>query len=115
MTPPEAAALFSLSIAGPITDLGRSDDLQRALRKLAAMMRTSLLLFCVGVAILFFSVWSHQQHVFGDTVVANVFAEGLTVAAWVALWNALATFLINWAPQRRQMPGPEAEDSAEGC
>ena len=28
-------------------------------------------------------------------------AEGLTIVAWVSLWEALAMFLVNWAPHRR--------------
>ena len=38
LTTAEAAALFTLSTAGPIADLGRGNDLQRALRKLAAAL-----------------------------------------------------------------------------
>ena len=26
----------------------------------------------------------------------TVFAEGLTIVAWVSMWEALATFLLNW-------------------
>ena len=29
--------------------------------------------------------------------------EGLTVAAWVSLWEALATFLIKWMPIRKRL------------
>jgi len=35
--------------------------------------------------------------------VAHVFAEGLIVAAWVSLWESLATFLIEWFPQLRNI------------
>ena len=36
-------------------------------------------------------------------VVGQVCAEGLTVAAWVSMWEALATFLIQWRPYRRDI------------
>jgi hypothetical protein len=36
-------------------------------------------------------------------VTANVFAEGLTVAAWVSLWEALAVLLIEWFPHRKNI------------
>jgi hypothetical protein len=37
------------------------------------------------------------------SVMGSVFAEGLTVAAWVSLWESLATFLIHWTPRRRRI------------
>lgn len=70
------------------------------LRELTRMARTSVILFSIGIIILIISVWVKQNlNMFGD-MLNHVFAEGLTVAAWVSLWNALATFLINWAPHR---------------
>lgn len=71
-------------------------------RELVQVMRRSLVLFVLGIMILSVALWFSQaveQHV---TVVKKVFAEGLTIAAWVSLWEALATFLINWTPYRRQ-------------
>ena len=68
--------------------------------KLWQRVRGSLVFFCIGIAILFISVWVNQQLGPDRTVVADVFAEGLTVAAWVSLWEALATLLIKWFPYR---------------
>ena len=73
------------------------------LRELTRMARTSVILFSIGIIILIVSVWVKQNlNMFGD-MLNHVFAEGLTVAAWVSLWNALATFLISWAPHRRNI------------
>lgn len=72
------------------------------LRELAKMTSTSLLLFAIGVVILSLSVWTSQKIEGQGGVIAHVFAEGLNVAAWVSLWNAIATYLINWMPHRRQ-------------
>jgi hypothetical protein len=72
-------------------------------RELKNMFRTSLILLAVGIGILTLSVWLNRQIEVHETVVGRVFAEGLTVAAWVSLWEALATFLINWAPHRRRI------------
>jgi hypothetical protein len=66
-------------------------------------IRISLIFLVIGLAILFLSVWVNQQITDQASVVARVFAEGLTVAAWVSLWEALATFLINWTPYSRQI------------
>lgn len=72
-------------------------------QKVRQMIRRSLVLFCIGLAILFISVWVNQSLVSERSVVGNVFAEGLTVAAWVSLWEALATFLIEWFPHRKDI------------
>ena len=73
------------------------------IRKMAAMARTSLILLAVGIVILTFSIFMNQQNEVWNSVIGSVFAEGLTVAAWVSLWEALATFLIQWAPHKRRI------------
>lgn len=73
------------------------------LNELARTLRTSLIFLVVGIAILFLAVWVSQQMTPTPTVLSKVFAEGLTVAAWVALWESLATFLINWTPYKRKI------------
>lgn len=72
-------------------------------QKVHQMIRTSAVLFCIGLGILFTSVWVNRSLGAERSVVANVFAEGLTVAAWVSLWEALATFLIEWFPLRKNI------------
>ena len=72
-------------------------------RELGRMSRTSLILFVIGVSFLSLSVWVNRIIGADDTVIYRVFAEGLTVAAWVSLWESLATFLINWVPHRRDI------------
>lgn len=67
------------------------------------MFRRSAILFAVGLGILFASVWLNRLLGPERTVTANVFAEGLTVAAWVSLWEALAIFLIEWFPLRKNI------------
>jgi hypothetical protein len=72
-------------------------------RRILTMFRRSLVLFCIGLGILFVSVSVNRALGTDRSVVANVFAEGLTVAAWVSLWEALAVFLIGWFPHRRNI------------
>jgi hypothetical protein len=60
-----------------------------------------VILFVVGAALLTASVWMNSRPAVRDVVLGNVIAEGLTIAAWVSLWEALAMFLVNWAPHRR--------------
>jgi len=72
-------------------------------QKLQQMFRRSAVLFAIGLAILFASVWLNRLLGAERSVTANVFAEGLTVAAWVSLWESLAVFLIEWFPLRRNI------------
>lgn len=72
-------------------------------RELMRNIRTSLIFMVVGISIMFFSVWANQHITEDAQVITKVFAQGLTVAAWVALWEALATFLVNWTPYTRQI------------
>jgi hypothetical protein len=72
-------------------------------QKILQMLRRSAVLFAIGLGILFVSVSVNRALGTERSVVANVFAEGLTVAAWVSLWEALAVFLIEWFPHRRNI------------
>lgn len=73
------------------------------LRELMRNMRISLIFLLVGIATLFLTVWVNQIIPEEASVISKVFAKGLTVAAWVSLWEALATFLVNWTPYTRQI------------
>ena len=72
-------------------------------RELSRMHRTSFILFSIGFLILFISAWVNQKVIAYESVIIHVLAEGLVVAAWVSLWNAIANFLINWPPHKRQI------------
>ncbi|MCW9024179.1 MAG: hypothetical protein OQK73_05810 [Gammaproteobacteria bacterium] len=72
-------------------------------RELTCIIRTSLIYSVIGVSILFLSVLVNERQTLNASVLSKVFAEGLTVAAWVSLWQALATFLVNWTPYSRQI------------
>lgn len=69
--------------------------------KLAKMMRTSFIFLVAGLVILGLSIALNEKIAGTDAVVLDVFAQGLTVAAWLSLWGALANFLINWTPYIR--------------
>lgn len=73
------------------------------IQKILQMFRRSAILFAIGLGILFTSVWVNRLLGAERSVTANVFAEGLTVAAWVSLWEALAIFLIEWFPHRKNV------------
>lgn len=70
-------------------------------KKIKRANTTSLILLTVGLSV--FSVVMLINKITGARPVflANLLIEGLTVAAWVSLWEALATFLIRRSPLRR--------------
>ncbi|MBU1927495.1 hypothetical protein KKG77_00680 [bacterium] len=71
--------------------------------KMQEMMRTSAILLIIGLVVATLSVLMNQSTMTSDSVTWAVIAEGLTVAAWVSLWEALATFLIKWMPYKRKI------------
>lgn len=72
-------------------------------KKMREMVRSSFILIIIGVILAFFAVVMHQDESTQSDVFYGVVAEGLTVAAWVSLWEALATFLIKWRPFRKKI------------
>lgn len=73
---------------------------RRMLRRL--LIRSGIFLL-VGITILVVSVVLNRTFGAESGIVDNVFAEGVNIAAWVALWEALAVFLVDWYPHRRQL------------
>jgi hypothetical protein len=69
-------------------------------RRMKDMARTSFILLCMGLCILTISIWLGRNPE-RKSMPGEIFTEGLTVAAWVSLWEALATFLIQWKPYRK--------------
>jgi hypothetical protein len=73
------------------------------IQKILQMFRRSAILFAIGLGILFAALSLNRFLGPERSVTANVFAEGLTIAAWVSLWEALAIFLIEWFPHRKNV------------
>ncbi|MCK9372709.1 MAG: hypothetical protein M0P91_05885 [Sulfuricurvum sp.] len=73
------------------------------LKKMKEMIRTSIILLFTGLVIAGMSVLMNENEWAKASILGGVIAEGLTVAAWVSLWEALATFLIKWMPYRKKI------------
>ncbi len=74
------------------------------LRRMQRMLRTSFFLLMLGVSIMTSVIWLNRLPTFNQGVLAvALLMEGLTVAAWVALWESLASFLILWLPKRNEI------------
>jgi len=72
-------------------------------RQLRAMLRRSVVLFVIGLALLVPAIAATRRFSSSEGVLAEVFAQGLTVAAWVSLWEAIANLFIEWFPHRQDI------------
>jgi uncharacterized membrane protein YidH (DUF202 family) len=72
-------------------------------RQLRAMLRRSLVLFVIGLALLVMAIGVTRRFSSSEGVLAEVFSQGLTVAAWVSLWEAIANLFIEWYPRRQEI------------
>jgi hypothetical protein len=64
------------------------------------LIKTSTIYFFIGIVILTLSYWYNNGTLPNETYLSHILTQGLNIAAWVSLWNAIATFLINWTPHR---------------
>jgi hypothetical protein len=76
------------------------DTERRALR---TMFRRSLVLFVIGIVLLVLAIEATKRFSSSEGVLAEVFAQGLTVAAWVSLWEAIANLFLEWFPHRQDI------------
>jgi AcrR family transcriptional regulator len=76
--------------------------LEKNLRQLHAIFRTASILLLLGVVMLSVSIYMNYRFELSDTIVKRVLAEGLLIASWVSLWEALAGLLLNWQPAMRE-------------
>ena len=72
-------------------------------RALRAMFRRSIVLFGIGLALLALAIMATRRFSSSEGVLAEVFAQGLTVAAWVSLWEAIANLFLEWFPHRQDI------------
>ncbi len=72
-------------------------------KKMKEMILASSVFFIMGLLIASVSVPMNQSDFIKTNMAFAVIAEGLTVAAWVSLWESLATFLIKWMPYKKKI------------
>ncbi|MBF0248450.1 MAG: hypothetical protein HQL36_10335 [Alphaproteobacteria bacterium] len=76
---------------------------ERELSEMRRMARMSLLLFGAGIVFLALAALLSDWLSHTGPLLSSVFPEGVSVAGWVAMWHATATYLIEWMPRRRAM------------
>jgi hypothetical protein len=64
------------------------------------MLKKSLILFGVGLIFLVLAIIAARRFAENNGVVTEVFTQGLTIAAWVSLWEAIANLFLEWQPHR---------------
>lgn len=99
--PPEEAALVD---AGQVQTAiqhyfeYREEIASRELRIFLRFGRRSL---AVGLAALFLSVGARELLLeFAPGAVGKIFAEGLLIGGWVAMWQPVQAFIYDWRPLR---------------
>jgi hypothetical protein len=75
------------------------------LASMKKMLRKSMVFFMLGVTLLFFSLWfaGTLLRAAESAFIRTVLVEGLTIAAWVSLWESLATVLVDWRPHQQRI------------
>jgi len=72
-------------------------------RKMKEMFKKSATLLFLGAIIATLSIGMSQSELMQKSIAFAVVSEGLTVAAWVSLWEALAIFLLKWMPYKKKV------------
>ena len=70
------------------------------IRSIKQMFRRFVILFAVGIVLLVLAILATRRLSSHEGVVAEVFAQGLTIAAWISLWEAIVKIFLEWRPHR---------------
>jgi len=75
------------------------------LASMRRLLKKSLLFLLAGMALLFLSLWFGAAMSLDPEPLAwgRVLAEGVTIAAWVSIWESLSLLMFNWRPARQKI------------
>ncbi len=76
---------------------------ERELAAMKQMLGSSVTLLVAGLVILGISLWVNHLIEGQELFINDLLAEGLTIVAWVAMWEGVATFLLNFVPHLVQI------------
>ena len=69
-------------------------------RSMKLILRRFVILFVTGLVLLVLAILASRNLSLHKGVIAEVFARGLTIAAWISLWEALVNIFLEWRPHR---------------
>ncbi|MCF7955775.1 MAG: hypothetical protein K9M75_08240 [Phycisphaerae bacterium] len=69
-------------------------------RSLKLVLRRFVILFAAGLILLVLAILASRRLSSSQGVIAEVFARGLTIAAWISLWEAIVNIFLEWRPHR---------------
>jgi hypothetical protein len=67
------------------------------------MFRRSFIMFAIGLTFLIGAILATRSLSSHRGVAYEVFAQGLTIAAWISLWESLANIFLEWHPFRENI------------
>ncbi|MFA5422874.1 MAG: hypothetical protein WC374_03350 [Phycisphaerae bacterium] len=73
------------------------------LRQMKRMFRRSFIMFAIGLVFLISAILATRSLPSHRGVAYEVFAQGLTIAAWISLWESLANIFLEWHPFRENI------------
>ncbi|MHC4232316.1 MAG: hypothetical protein ACYTEM_04560 [Planctomycetota bacterium] len=72
-------------------------------RSMKRMFRRFIILFFVGIIFLVLAILATRRATVHAGVIAEVFAQGLTIAAWVSLWEAIVYIFLEYHPNKENI------------
>ena len=67
-------------------------------RELKKLRRNSFMLFAIGITILTSTILIGHATAEQESLALEILIEGMTIASWVSIWEAIAIYLIQWKP-----------------
>lgn len=73
------------------------------IRSMKQKFRRFAILFIIGIAFLVLAILTTRRLSMHQGVIAEVFAQGLTIAAWISLWEAIVYLFMEWYPHKENI------------
>lgn len=73
------------------------------IRSMKQMFRRFAVLFSAGMVLLVLAILATRRSSLHEGVISEVFAQGLTIAAWISLWEAFVNIFFEWGPHRENI------------
>ena len=72
-------------------------------RAIESMFSRSSRLFIIGLVLLGFSIAANRRLISNESVLWELLTQGITIAAWVSLWEAIANLFVEWNPHKKNI------------